>query len=186
MKSFNIIVAFDSKRGIGKNGKLPWKMPGDLKHFKDITCKTVSGDKQNAVIMGRKTWESLPEQFRPLPGRVNIVITKNDKLNLPQGVLRVSSLDMAFEILESSDLQSKIGGVFVIGGGSVFFDAINKPQCKKIYATHILSEFDCDVFFPEFQDTFSLTASSSHQSEQSTEYYFAEYKQSAFSQNNSQ
>jgi len=80
-------VAFDSQYGMGKNGQLPWVIPQDLKHFKEISTAVINPANKNAVIMGRKTWESLPEKFRPLPGRVNVVLSKEGKLDLPSGVL---------------------------------------------------------------------------------------------------
>ena len=68
MKSFEIVVAATASNfGIGKLGGLPWKLPGDMAFFKTLTTTTIDNKKQNAVIMGRKTWESLPEKFRPLP-----------------------------------------------------------------------------------------------------------------------
>ena len=68
MRQFAIVVAFDSQYGIGKNGQLAWNLPSDLKHFKEITTTVVNPAKKNALIMGRKTWESLPQRFRPLLG----------------------------------------------------------------------------------------------------------------------
>src|SRR5437763_1943009 len=70
---YSLIVAYDLDRGIGKNGNLPWKLPKDLQRFKDLTTESLS----NCVIMGRKTWESLPPKFRPLPDRINIVMSKS-------------------------------------------------------------------------------------------------------------
>ena len=75
MIKFSLVVAMDEERGIGKQGTLAWRLPADLKHFKEITTEVKDMKKQNAVIMGRKTWESLPEKFRPLPQRLNIVVT---------------------------------------------------------------------------------------------------------------
>ena len=74
--TFQLVVAATRKLGIGKSGSMPWKLPGDMAYFKDITSKTADSSKQNAVIMGRKTWESIPPKFRPLPGRINVVLTR--------------------------------------------------------------------------------------------------------------
>lgn len=74
--TFQIVVAATRKLGIGKGGTMPWKLPGDMAYFKELTSRTADPAKQNAVVMGRKTWESIPPKFRPLPGRVNVVLTR--------------------------------------------------------------------------------------------------------------
>ena len=75
--TYQLVVAATRKLGIGKSGTMPWKLPGDMAYFKELTSKTAESGKQNAVIMGRKTWESIPPKFRPLPNRVNVVLTRN-------------------------------------------------------------------------------------------------------------
>ena len=83
------IVACTQDGGIGKEGKLPWKLSGDMAFFKRVTLDTENTpDVRNAVIMGRKTWESIPNSFRPLPGRLNVVLSRSPTtLNLPEGVV---------------------------------------------------------------------------------------------------
>lgn len=76
----NIIVAMDSRGGIGKNGKLPWKLPKDMAYFHKLTTTTVDPKKINAVLMGRKNWESIPSKFRPLKGRINVVLSRKVEL----------------------------------------------------------------------------------------------------------
>ena len=144
MRHFSIVVAMDEVNGIGLQGRLPWHLPADLKHFKDITTKTSGPGQKNAVIMGRKTWESLPEKFRPLPGRVNVVLS-SQSLKLPDGVLVFNSLDQALKGLER---EKGINEVFVIGGAQVYAQAILHPECARIYATRIQAKFSCDAFFP--------------------------------------
>ncbi len=169
---FSLVVAMDAKGGIGKNGGLPWHLSPDLKQFKKITTTTTSPNQINAVIMGRKTWESLPERFRPLPGRINCVLTKNEGLYLPGNVLKATSLEQAL-----SDLPQKyknLGQVFVIGGAQIFNQAINDAQCQKIYTTHILREFDCDTFFSTLKNWQKILESPRF-FEKDLPYYFAEY-----------
>jgi dihydrofolate reductase len=158
MKIFSIIVAFDEARGIGRSGLLPWHLPADLKHFKEITTAK-NGTASNVVIMGRKTWESIPDKFRPLPGRLNVVITSRSDYTLPQGVLRASSLDNALEVVCNKG-DGEVGDIFVIGGAQVFGEAIVHPLCQKVYLTRIQGYFDCDVFFPNIPKKFVETASS--------------------------
>src|SRR3990172_2849902 len=132
---FSIIAAADKKMGIGIGNKLPWKLAGDLKYFSETTTKASPG-KMNAVIMGRKTWESLPEKHRPLAGRLNVVLSRNE-LPLPDGVLRASSLDDAFEKLsapprhEGGLRRADVDEVFVIGGASLDEQAIHHPHFEK-------------------------------------------------------
>ena len=178
MIPFDIVVALDINFGIGKNGLLPWNLPGDMRHFKDITGRSQSLLKKNAVIMGRKTWEVLPDKFRPLPGRVNLVLTHNKKLSFPQGVLKAENLDSALMILSSTKYRDLIETVFVIGGAQVYQEAIKHPRCRKIYVTQIQSEFECETFFPPIPPRFKQVSQSSHCIENSLEYYFSEYSDS--------
>ena len=144
--SYAIIVAADKNNGIGKDGGLPWHLPEDLKHFKRLTTETDDPGRINAVVMGRKTWESLPERFRPLPGRLNIVLTRNPDYPLPADVLRCASLE---------DLASLAGGleginkIFIIGGEQIFRAALKAGICREVYLTRIDHIYECDTFFPE-------------------------------------
>lgn len=171
MIPFNIIVAIDQNRGIGKEGRLPWNLPGDMKHFKDITTKTTSEDVQNVVIMGRKTWESIPEKFRPLSDRINVVLTRNQSFNVPPEVLKVASLDAVEKCLEGKTY----GDVYVIGGEHLFNELINNPACQKLYITHIERSFQCDRHFPSFESRFKLVSKTEPKTENEINYYFAEY-----------
>ncbi len=153
MIPFSIIVALDSKFGIGKNGLLPWHLPEDLKHFKTITTRLSSAKKINAVIMGRKTWDSIPLKFRPLPERLNVVISRQSVLAVPSGVIHAASLQDALNSLAKK--QDAVGEIFVIGGAQIFKEAVNHPACQKIYLTQIEKEFLCDTFFPDVLCEFS-------------------------------
>src|SRR3989338_4041253 len=175
MTPFNIVVAMDQNRGIGRDGKLPWHLKCDLQHFKEITTKTRDKNKRNAVIMGRKTWDSLPSRFRPLPNRVNVVITRNDNLEFPQGVLRADGLEQALALLTEGTSSKTVESVYVIGGAQIFEQAIVRKECRKIYLTQILHSFDCDTFFPPFVDYFQHEVSSPRYVENEISYLFVEY-----------
>ncbi len=173
MFPFSIIVAVDLENGIGKNGGLPWHLSGDMKHFKDLTTSVESRDKKNVVIMGRKTWDSLPSKIKPLPERMNIILTRKALL-FPEGVFQSASLNGALDLI-NDHLKGRVEKVFVIGGGEIFNEALNHPHCHKIYLTQILSKFTCDTFFPPFTHLFQTLNESPHYHEHSLEYYFAEY-----------
>ncbi|MEC9071661.1 MAG: dihydrofolate reductase, partial [Myxococcota bacterium] len=85
MRSFAIVVAADEGWGIGKDGDLAWHLPGDMRWFREITTGKRTDDVLNTVIMGRKTWDSIPPRFRPLPDRHNVVVSRNRNLVLPDG-----------------------------------------------------------------------------------------------------
>ena len=173
--NFAIVVAIDQEAGIGKEGKLPWHLPGDLKHFKELTCRTKDPSQVNAVIMGRKTWDSLPAKFKPLPQRLNIVITHNHGLSFPDGVLKAESLSKALDLLSQPQWKQKIESLFVIGGAQLYQAAIEDPGCRKIFLTQIQSRFQCDTFFPDFKERFKLTKESPKQMDGKIEFSLLEY-----------
>ena len=130
--SLALIAAIAENNCIGKNNQLPWHIPEDLKHFKDVTADTV-------VLMGRKTWESIPEKFRPLPKRINIVISRQPNLPLPPGVEVYQSIDAALGA-HANDT------VVVIGGAEIYKQTIDRADT--LYITHIQQTVDGDAFFP--------------------------------------
>ena len=175
--NFALVVAVDNNNGIGKNNKLPWRLPTDLKFFSEVTSRTHSSVTMNAVIMGRNTWESLPKKHRPLPGRLNIVLSRNNDLQLPSEVIHAHSMDDALQKI--TDLKN-IDHVFVIGGAKVFHEAINHPQCHTIYLTQIDQTFDCDTFFPKIEETmYQLKEKSGKQTENGIDFQFLTYERKA-------
>nr|CAD1842860.1 unnamed protein product [Ananas comosus var. bracteatus] len=154
-RNYQVVVAATRDLGIGKDGKLPWKLPSDLKYFKEVTVSTLDPSKKNAVIMGRKTWESIPLQYRPLPGRLNIILTRSGSFDIAtlQNVICCASLSSALELLSSTPYSLSIEKVFVIGGGQVLRDALNAPECEAIHLTDIETSFDCDAFIPSIDSS---------------------------------
>ena len=132
MKTISLIVAVASNGAIGKDNDLLWHIPDDFKWFKKHT-------KGSTVVMGRKTWESLP--VRPLPGRINIVISDdpNDKF---EGAVMVGSIKEAIEKMSEGREN------FIIGGGSIYGQFL--PLAHKFYLTRVHRDFEADVFFPDF------------------------------------
>ncbi len=126
----SLIVAMAQNRAIGLNNDMPWHLPADLKHFKKLT----SG---HAIIMGRKTFESLPNG--PLPNRRNIIISET--LNpVPQGCEKVESIAEALKLIHEEQ------EVFIIGGGSIYEQFL--PLADKLYLTIIEADFEADTYFP--------------------------------------
>lgn len=160
--SFSVVVAMHQpSRGIGRDNDLPWpRLPRDMAFFRTLTTTTTT-DRVNAVIMGRKTWESLPATKRPLPGRINVVLTsaaacRDGNGNGNGNVLFSPSLPAALAELET---RPEIDRIFVIGGERVFAEALAMPNCQSLYVTEIRGALSapCDVFFPEIPaDQFQL------------------------------
>ena len=169
-RPFAIVVACDEARGIGKGGTLPWKLPGEMAYFKRVTSEAAQG-KQNAVIMGRTTFESIPAKFRPLAGRKNVVLSRDQSYGA-QGALHAASLEQALSLL--ADDQS-VDRLFVIGGGQVYREALTHRACTQAYVTRVKGNFGCDTFLPAFEEDFRLV-SSAPQREGDVEYAFELYE----------
>jgi dihydrofolate reductase len=134
MTILSMIVAHANNRVIGKNNDMPWHLPADLAYFK----KTTLG---KPIIMGRKTYQSIG---RPLPGRKNIVISRDDNFQA-EGVEVVNSVDAALALVVDS------AEVMVIGGGAIYQHCLAAAQ--RLYITHINADIDGDTYFPEYDLT---------------------------------
>ncbi|MBX9691097.1 MAG: dihydrofolate reductase [Cyanobacteria bacterium] len=168
---FDIVVACDLNRGIGKDNSLPWRLPRDLKHFKQLTT-TSQPNLYNAVIMGRKTWESIPSNVRPLPQRYNVVLTRDTTYQLPQGVFRCQTFEEAFATLA----HGPVDNVFVIGGAQTYNMALQDLRVGFLYLTEIRHTFECDTFFPDYKPFFQMVSCSEIQEENGLEFCFKVYK----------
>jgi dihydrofolate reductase len=155
------LVAAVARGGvIGRDGGIPWRIPEDMTRFRELTTG-------HAVVMGRRTWESLPEQFRPLPGRDNVVVTRNPDWSA-QGADRAASIEDALALL-GSELR-----VFVIGGGEIYAAAL--PHADELLLTEIDAEIDGDTVFPEWnRDDFEEVARERHVTTESVSFSFVRY-----------
>lgn len=139
--NFRIIVATTIDGGIGRDGALPWPSNRtDMMFFRNITTQRVDPEKINAVIMGRRTWESLGSC--PLPRRLNICITSRPL----EGVTCFSSLDDALLYVY---FHSQVERVFVIGGAQLYQEALRHPDCHELLVNRIIGDYECDTFFPD-------------------------------------
>ena len=157
-----LIVAVDKNWAIGKDNKMMWSIPADMKFFRETT-------KNNIVIMGRKTLESFP-QGQPLKNRVNIVITKNPDYKVKDAVI-VHSVEEAIE--EAGKYE---GDIYVIGGESVYRAMLS--YCDTALVTRIDHAFDADTYFPNLDqdDEWKMTKISEEQTCFNLEYYFTVYE----------
>ena len=150
----SLIVATDENNLIGNNNQLPWHLPADLAHFKTLT-------EGNIVVMGRKTYESLPEKFRPLPNRKNIILSRQKDFKIPN----CEVFDNLKTIIKKFHNQS----VLIIGGMSIYEQAL--PLVDKIYLTTIHHQFSGDAFFPQIdKNQFKITEEIYHQADDKNKY----------------
>ena len=156
-----LIAAVARNGAIGKGNALLWRLPADLQHFKRTTLGC-------PVIMGRKTWDSLPAAFKPLPGRRNMVVTRHAAWTAG-GAEPVPSLTAALGRLESEERA------FVIGGGELYAQAL--PLVDELVLTEVDADFDADTFFPAWNRAeFSETSRQSHTSDAGWRYHWVTYQ----------
>lgn len=132
----SLIAALSKNRVIGKNNDLPWHLPDDMKYFMQTT-------KSHHVIMGRKNYESIPEKFRPLPNRTNIVVTRQQNFSAPNCVV-VNSIEAALDIAFKNNEHE----VFIIGGSEIYNQGLS--SANKLYLTEIDADIEGDTYFPNF------------------------------------
>ena len=136
----SLIVAKSENNVIGNKGRIPWHIPNDLKRFKELTTN-------NIVIMGRKTFESLPEKYRPLPNRINIILSK-DKSYKPKCCMVFDNIKKALK-KAGNDKE-----IFIIGGGEIYKEGLK--YANKVYITEVDGDFEGDTYFPKLNKFWKL------------------------------
>jgi dihydrofolate reductase len=139
MSRISLIAAIGKNRELGKGGELAWRIPDDLKRFKTLTTG-------HPIIMGRKTFDSIG---KALPGRTNIVITRDETLQR-EGILKASSIESAIELAKRAKGSDEI---FIIGGGEIYKQSL--PFADRLCLTLIDASKDADAFFPEYENMFN-------------------------------
>ena len=152
MTPFDIVVAADEAGGIGKDGEIQWRLPGDLKFLKNKTSSVSEEGMRNAVIMGRKTWETIPSKWQPLPKRLNVVVTRRADYEVPDGVVVTHSLPQA---VKAAGAMNDVQSVFVLGGGEIYRLAVELDALRRVYLTRVEGTFPADAHFPELGDAFA-------------------------------
>lgn len=132
---FSFIIAIDSEKGIGNDGTIPWNCHQDLVNFRKLTL-------HHPVIMGRKTWDSLPEYFKPLPKRFNIVLSESlHRTDVDDGVIIMRNLNQLLSLIKTKDTEW-----FVIGGSQLYNVLWELNLVNKVYLTVMHKSYDCDTF----------------------------------------
>ncbi|XP_036440972.1 dihydrofolate reductase [Colossoma macropomum] len=149
-KPIRLIAAACSNLGIGKNGRLPWNIPSEFQFFLDTITAVSQPGRKNLLVWGRCTWFSCPEGVLPLPNTLHVILSKKLR-SVPKlthylcedfdGMIRLASLPPLNDLVET---------IWVLGGTEVYREAMEHPWCDLIYLTNIMADFDCDVFFPNF------------------------------------
>ena len=141
MKNISLILACTFEGGIGYNNDLPWYIKSDLKKFKDITSKTLDSSKQNAIIMGSKTYMSLPK--KELPNRVNIVLTKKNNI-INNNIIIFNNINNAIQYCYNNNL---IENIFIIGGAEIYNIFLNNIHLiDNIYLTLLKNKYKCNRY----------------------------------------
>jgi dihydrofolate reductase len=155
------LVAAVARDGvIGRDNAIPWQLPEDARRFRALTMG-------HPVVMGRRTWDSLPERFRPLPGRRNVVVTRNAAWRA-EGAERAESLDDALHLLVGAPQ------VFVIGGAELYAQAL--PRADELVVTEIDAEVEGDVYFPTWdRAAFREESREEHVSDDGVAFAFVTY-----------
>jgi dihydrofolate reductase len=156
----HLIFARAANGVIGKDGVMPWHLPEDLAHFKRTTLGC-------PVIMGRKTWESIPERFRPLPGRINVVVTR-------QRDWQASGACVAHSLPEAIALCGEAPDAWIIGGADIYAQAL--PLASTAVVTEIEAEYAGDAFAPQFGAGWTEVARESHTSSAGLKFSFVTYR----------
>tara|TARA_Y100000741_G_scaffold181930_1_gene138283 strand:- start:196 stop:1656 length:1461 start_codon:yes stop_codon:yes gene_type:complete len=181
----NLIVAIDTKNGIGRMNKIPWLLKDDLNHFKMIT--TNNNNKQilntenqkNVVVMGRNTWESLPSKVRPLKDRFNIVLSsKNKFIDSDKVDFITNSFKNVLHFLEKENDYFDNSKIFIIGGEVLYNDILNNYSdlITYLYITEIYANYSCDRFFPKInEEIFKISKISDFKNENNINYRYLIY-----------
>ena len=158
---FKIVVAYDLNRGIGRSNELLWCIKEDMKYFKELSTTTKNKNKKNVVIMGRKTYESIPKKYRPLEDRINIVLSKTMKpVENIENLVILDNIDKVLDYVYKN--RKLVESSYIIGGQSIYEQFLNMKLVSDIYATEIKYRYSCDTYFPEVKGYIEMESGKQH------------------------
>jgi len=146
----NLIAAQCRGGGIGRDNAVPWNIKSEYAHFARMTRSLRDANKQNVVLMGRRTWDSIGA--KPLKGRLNVVLSRTPQPH-KEGSLWATSLQEAIALLHQTPYVDTVETIWVVGGENIYREAMAHPMCNRIYLTQIDTYVECDTFFPRVDDT---------------------------------
>lgn len=156
-KPVRLIAAICNDRGMGKDGKLPWSLPSEFRYFLDTVATVSRPGRMNMMIWGRLCWYSEPENVFPLPNVLHVVLSKTMTTVPDHAHFLCRDFESAVRLAAEPPLADLIETIWVAGGTRVYMDALKHPWCDLLYLTDVMADFECDVFFPEFdKDVFKL------------------------------
>ncbi|XP_041967245.1 zgc:153031 [Alosa sapidissima] len=150
IKPIRLIAAACSDMGIGKDGHLPWDLPKEFQFLLDTISTVSTPGKKNMLIWGRVCWFSCPEKVFPIPNTIHVVLSRVLS-SVPEGAHYLCrDFGSAMQLASQGTVADLVETIWILGGPSVYREAMEHPWCDLIYLTDIMAEFDCDVFFPDF------------------------------------
>jgi len=152
----SIILALDEQNGLGKDWDLAWRIREDMQYFKEIT--TWDSSKQNAVIMWRKTWDSIPEKYRPLPDRINCILSR--KFEFEDNFWNICKYNSFESAIDKLSAREDVWNLFIIWWAQIYNQALKMDNLAKIYLTRVKWNYDCDVFVDFNEKDFELIENS--------------------------
>ncbi|XP_068579157.1 zgc:153031 [Cebidichthys violaceus] len=149
-KPIRLIAAVCNDRGIGKDGQMPWDLPSEFQNFRDHVTGVSRPGKLNMMVWGKLCWYSVPKPDFPLPNVLHTVLSTTLETVPDHAHFLCQDLDSAARLAAQHPLADLIETIWIVGGTQVYEDALNHPWCDLVYLTDVMADFDCNIFFPEF------------------------------------
>ncbi|XP_058883044.1 zgc:153031 [Acipenser ruthenus] len=151
-KPIRLIAAACNNMGIGKNGYLPWNLPSEFTFFLDTISSVSTPGMKNLLVWGRKCWEAFPESLLPLPNTMHVILSRTLSSVPKHAQYLCSDLQGSVKLGSTHPLSEVIETIWIIGGVEPYIEALQHPWCDLVYLTDVQADFECDTYFPEFNN----------------------------------